>query len=77
MNNRIHRPLIPLRCQIYQQEKNTFWLNLGKENVHKGGEFPKKDRSRRGFISVPILNFVSLFTWEIFFVFLKGLWLSN
>lgn len=56
-------------------EKNPLWLNLGKENVHKGGEFPKKRQTKRGIYFSSNSDHVSLFTWEIFFVILKGLWL--
>lgn len=77
MGNRIHRSLILLWCQIYQQrmgflaksQKNKclWWWWVSWEKTEKTGDA----------VQHQFWPWFSLFTWKIYFVILKGLWLSN
>lgn len=56
----------------------AFWLNLRKTNVCDGGGCHEKRQKKTGdAVQHQFWPWFSLFTWKIYFVILKGLWLSN
>lgn len=77
MGDRIHRSLILLWCQIYQQ-RTGFLAKSQKRKCSWGWwvSWEKAEKTRDAF-QYQFWPWFSLFTWKIYFVNLKGLWLSN